>query len=56
MYRSFIMTDILIIAIVILVIGSAAFYVIRSRKQGHKCIGCPYAKQAENGSCPCHQK
>lgn len=49
------MTDIIIIAIVALVIGAAGFYVIRSKKKGHKCIGCPYASQAENGSCPCRK-
>lgn len=50
------MTDILIILLVAVIIGSAAFYVIRAKKRGQKCIGCPYAKDAANGGCPCHQK
>lgn len=50
------MTDILIIFLVAVIIGGAAFYVIRAKKQGQKCIGCPYAKDAKNGSCPCHSK
>lgn len=34
-------------AIVLLaILGFAAFYVIRAKKHGQKCIGCP------NGCCP----
>ncbi len=31
----------IIIAILLAVIGLAAWYVIRSKKRGRKCIGCP---------------
>lgn len=40
------MTDIIIIAVLLAVIGLAAGYVIKARKSGRKCIGCP------EGSCP----
>lgn len=50
------MTDLIIILLVLLVVGSAAFYVIRAKKQGQKCIGCPYAKDFPGGTCPCHAK
>ncbi len=43
------MTDILIIAIVVVLVGLAGGYVYRAKKSGKKCIGCP-----ESGSCPGH--
>ncbi len=40
------MKDIIVIAILALIIGIAAFYVYRAKKSGKKCIGCP-----DSGSC-----
>ena len=40
------MENILIIAIVALIVGSAARYVWKAKKRGVKCIGCP-----DSGSC-----
>lgn len=42
--------DIIIILIVLIIIGLAIFYLIRSKKNGSKCIGCP------GGSCQSKQK
>ena len=33
--------DIIIVAILVLVLGAAAGYVIKAKKRGVKCIGCP---------------
>jgi len=41
------MDNLIIIAILALIIGSAARYVYKARKQGVKCIGCP-----DGASCP----
>ncbi len=56
------MENYIIIAVVAVIIGLAAWYVIRAKKRGQKCIGCPggcSAKQNENGcgccSCGCNQ-
>ena len=38
--------DYLIIAIVVVILGLAAWFIWRSRKNGKKCIGCP-----DSGSC-----
>ena len=46
------MVNYIIIAILMLVIGGAAFYVYRSKKHGDACIGCPYAKNC-GGKCSC---
>jgi len=47
--------DIIIIAIIVLIIGSAAFYIYRAKKSGKKCIGCPDAKSCPSakGGCCC---
>lgn len=41
------MTDIIIIGILLIVVGGAVFYIVRAKKNGAKCIGCPAA-----GNCP----
>ena len=38
------MTDIIIIAIVVVIVGAVGFYLYRSKKRGGACAGCPYAK------------
>lgn len=47
-----IMKTILLAGIVIVLIGTIIFYLIRERKKGRKCVGCPYAKQCgSHGHC-----
>ena len=36
--------EILPIALTVLIIGGAVFYLVRQKKKGTKCIGCPYGK------------
>ena len=51
--------DYAIIAIVVAIIGSAIFYIIKAKKSGQKCIGCPYSKTCGSkcagcsGDCGC---
>ena len=45
-------TDIIVLVIIALVIGGASFYILRAKKKGQKCIGCPYAKGC-SGNCSC---
>ncbi len=40
------MTDLIIAGIVLVVIGAAIAYIIKAKKNGAKCIGCP-----ANGKC-----
>ena len=53
------MENILIIAIVGLIVGLAAGYIVRAKKKGVKCIGCPDAATCSgncagcSGSCSC---
>ena len=50
--------DVAIIAVVLAIVGAVASHLVRARKRGEHCIGCPYAKQC-GGACgadqPCAQ-
>ena len=35
------MENIIVIAILLVILGLAAWYVIKAKKSGRKCIGCP---------------
>ncbi len=35
------MVDFIIVAVIVAILGLAAWYVYRSQKSGKKCIGCP---------------
>ena len=43
--------DYIIILIVLLIIGAALFYIIRAKKKGQKCIGCPFSKTCNKNTC-----
>ena len=43
--------DIIVIALIALIIGAATFYIIRSKRRGQKCIGCPYANSCTKCNC-----
>ncbi|MBE6713737.1 MAG: hypothetical protein E7575_00430 [Ruminococcaceae bacterium] len=48
--------NIIIIGITALVVGLASWYVIRAKRKGQKCIGCPFAKTcvaARSSCCSC---
>ena len=46
------MIDLIIIAIVLVIVGAAIFYIIREKKRGVKCIGCPNGSVCGNkGKC-----
>lgn len=58
------MVDVIVIVAVAIVVGAAVAYIIKEKKRGTKCIGCPAAGtcshncsscagHGENG-CSCH--
>ena len=48
------MTDsIIAAAIIIIVVGLATLYIIKAKKNGQKCIGCPHAKSCGK-NCTCN--
>ncbi|MBQ9983410.1 MAG: FeoB-associated Cys-rich membrane protein [Lachnospiraceae bacterium] len=53
------MADFIIIAILILIIGAAVAYIVKVKKAGNKCIGCPVegaCPHMVNGTCSCSVK
>jgi hypothetical protein len=42
------------IGVIALIVGLAALYVIRAKKKGKKCVGCPESNCP--GHCHCDQK
>ena len=47
--------DIIVIAVIGLIVGGAVAYIIRAKKRGQKCIGCPYANSCNaKNKCACN--
>ncbi len=47
------MADFIIIALLVVVLGGAAWYVYKAKKSGKKCIGCPDGCSTKSGGCGC---
>ncbi|MBQ2729556.1 MAG: FeoB-associated Cys-rich membrane protein [Clostridia bacterium] len=51
-----IITTVITVVIIAAILGFAIYYIVRSKKQGRKCIGCPDSAScpsAKNGCCSC---
>ncbi len=46
--------DFVLIAVIALAIGGAVMYLVRAKKRGQKCVGCPYS--GECCGCPSKKK
>lgn len=49
------MVDIIAGIAVVLVLGLAIGYIVKAKKSGQKCIGCPASKTCSH-NCGCHQE
>ncbi len=51
------MTDIIIAAVLVVIVGGAIAYIYKAKKSGKKCIGCPdgCSCSAKNGICSCQR-
>lgn len=47
--------SIIIVVMLVIIIGGAGVYIYKAKKNGQKCIGCPYAKQCKKNSCSCNE-
>ena len=45
------MKDIIAFLVLFIIIALALTYIIKRKKAGDKCIGCPYAKECKRNSC-----
>ena len=54
------MVDIIAILVIALIVGGSAAYIIKAKKSGKKCIGCPDSAACSGKcsacSCGCHPK
>ena len=50
--------DYLVLALIAVILGLVVFYIIRSKKKGSKCIGCPDGASCNGNcaNCPGHTK
>lgn len=49
------MKNIIVSIIILGIISLATIYIIRQKKKGVKCIGCPSAKECANKKCNCEK-
>ena len=57
------LTDWIAIGLLLLAVGGAVAYIIKAKKSGRRCIGCPHSKECSanhraaacGGSCACCQ-
>lgn len=45
--------DIIAVAVIILIIGGALAYIIKAKKSGKKCIGCPDSNFCDKKTTSC---
>ena len=51
------MENIIVDFVLLAITAAIIFYLVRAKKRGEKCIGCPYAKQCTNQcGCGCSDK
>ncbi len=43
------MENIIVILTLVAIAGGIIWYLIRAKKKGEKCVGCPYSKQCKGG-------
>jgi len=48
-------TNIVVSVILVAIIGGATVYIVKAKKNGQKCIGCPNSKQC-GGKCSCNSQ
>ena len=54
-----IMTNVILAAVLLIIVGAAITYIIKEKKKGAACIGCSCAgtcagKKSQDSQCSCH--
>ena len=47
--------DFVILGMIVLILGAVAFYLLKARKKGIKCIGCPDGAKCAGNCTGCSQ-
>ncbi|MBE6539819.1 MAG: FeoB-associated Cys-rich membrane protein [Ruminococcaceae bacterium] len=45
------MENYILVGVIALIVGAALWYIIRAKKKGKKCIGCPESSCPSSGKC-----
>lgn len=48
-------SDYIVLVIILAILGFAIGYIVKARRSGQKCIGCPNSKSC-SGGCFCNSK
>lgn len=51
------MANFIVIAVLLIIVGAAVSYIVKEKKRGAVCIGCPHAgtcAKKREGGCSCH--
>lgn len=48
------MTDLILAAILLIIVGVAVAYIVKAKKRGVKCIGCPASQTCKECSSKCN--
>ena len=48
------MTDFIVAGILLLIVGIAIIYIVKAKKSGVKCIGCPAGGKCSKGAGGCN--
>jgi len=46
------MENFIVAGVLLLIVGLSTMYIVKAKKRGVKCIGCP---AGGNGKCTCHK-
>ena len=49
------LVDWITVAVIALILGGAMAYIVREKRKGKKCIGCPYSDGCVSPTCQCHK-
>ncbi len=47
------MENLIVLIFILSILGGIIRYLVAAKKQGHSCIGCPYAKQCGRNCANC---
>ena len=58
------LTDWIVIGVIVLIVGGAIAYIVKAKKSGQKCIGCPHSAECsakggckgKSSACSCREK
>ncbi|MBQ3124231.1 MAG: FeoB-associated Cys-rich membrane protein [Clostridia bacterium] len=50
------MANIIVLAIIVVAVGLAIWYIVKAKRSGKKCIGCPYSDSCTSAGKDCKKE